>query len=56
MYAIQSQTLLLAFADGHRGTRTFVAPKAQENDPIFQWIGLGRQLLFEEHYAAQLAK
>ena len=31
--SIQSQTMIFNFADGHRGARTFVAPKAQENDP-----------------------
>ena len=53
-YSIQSQTLILAFADGHRGTRTFLAPKAQEADPKFDWIGLGRQQLYEEGYAMRL--
>lgn len=55
-YSIQSQTMIFNFADGHHGTRTFVAPKAQENDATFDWIGLGWQQLFEEGYAARLAR
>ena len=55
-YSIQSQTIIFNFADGHRGMRTFVAPKAQENQPMFDWIGLGWQQLFEESYPAKLAR
>jgi hypothetical protein len=54
-YSIQSQTMILSFADGHRGMRTFVAPKAQQDDPMFEWIGLGWQQLYEENYAMKLA-
>jgi hypothetical protein len=50
-YSIQSQTMVFSFADGHRGMRTFVAPKVQENQPSFDWIGLGWQQLYEENYA-----
>lgn len=53
-YSIQSQTIMFNFADGHRGTRTFWAPKVQENDPTFEWIGLGWQTLFEEGYQRRL--
>ncbi|HXP86089.1 MAG TPA: hypothetical protein VN841_15295 [Bryobacteraceae bacterium] len=53
-YSIQSQTLILTFADGHRGTRTFIAPKAQEKEPIFDWIGLGWKQLYEENYEIRL--
>lgn len=53
-YTIQSQTIIFNFADGHRGTRTFWAPKVQENDPTFEWIGLGWQTLFEEGYQRRL--
>jgi hypothetical protein len=49
-YSIESQTMVFSFADGHRGMRTFMAPKAQENDPMFDWIGLGWQQLYEENY------
>ncbi len=49
-YAIQSQTLIFYFSDGKRGMRTFIAPKAQENKGIFDWIGLGWHTLYEEHY------
>jgi hypothetical protein len=55
-YSIQSQTIIFNFADGHRGTRTFVAPRAQENQATFDWIGLGWQQLFEESYRAKLAR
>lgn len=49
-YSIQNQTMIFTFADGRRGMRTFYAPKAQENGQIFDWIGLGWQTLYEEHY------
>lgn len=49
-YSIQSQTMIFIFADGHRGTRTFTAPKAHEGAPSFDWIGLGIQTLYEEHH------
>src|SRR5262249_6967896 len=55
-YSIQSQTLIFTFADGHRGTRTFLAPKVQENDSMFDWIDLGWQMLFEENYLAKLSR
>jgi hypothetical protein len=53
-YSIQSQTMIFTFADGHRGTRTFIAPKAQENDPMLDWIGLGWQQLYEQNYEMRL--
>jgi hypothetical protein len=49
-YSIQSQTLIFTFADGRRGMRTFIAPKAQEKGQKFDFIGLGLQTLYEEHY------
>ena len=52
-YAIQSQTMIFGFADGHRGMRTFIAPKAQEKGPTFDWIGLGIDTLYEEHYQSE---
>jgi hypothetical protein len=55
-YSIQSQTLIFTFADGRRGALTFLAPKAQEKEKMFDWIGLGGQLLFEEHYREQLSR
>ncbi len=55
-YSIQSQTLIFTFADGRRGTRTFVAPKVQEKDQMFDWIGLGWQQLFEENYVAKISR
>lgn len=55
-YSIQDQTLVFNFADGHRGTRTFLAPKVQENNPTFDWIDLGWQMLFEESYRQRLSE
>ena len=49
-YIIQNQTMIFSFADGHRGMRTFLAPKAQEKAQTFDWINLGIHTLFEEHY------
>jgi hypothetical protein len=53
-YSIQSQTMIFTFADGRRGTRTFIAPKAEENETMFDWIGLGWQQLYEQNYAMRL--
>lgn len=52
-YAIQSQTIIFTFADGRRGMRTFYAPKAQKSKQLFDFIGLGWHMLYEEHYQAQ---
>lgn len=52
-YAIQNQTMIFTFADGRRGMRTFYAPKAQKNKQLFDFIGLGWHMLYEEHYQAQ---
>ena len=49
-YFVASQTWVLTFADGRRSMRTFIAPKAEEGAPAFDWIGLGWQILFEENY------
>lgn len=49
-YAIQNQTIVFIFADGRRGMRTFYAPKAQERGPMFDYIGLGWHVLYEEHH------
>ena len=56
LYEIQRQTIIFTFSDGHRGTRTFLAPKVQANDPTFDWIDLGWQMLFEEGYRARLSQ
>ena len=55
-YEIGRQTILFTFADGHRGTRTFLAPKVQMNNPTFDWIDLGWQMLFEEGYRVRLSQ
>lgn len=52
-YSIYSQTIVFTFADGRRGTRTFYAPKAQKAAKLFDFIGLGWQILYEEHYQNQ---
>lgn len=49
-YAIQSQTMIFTFSDGRRGMRTFYAPKAQENGAMFDYVGLGWHVLYEEHH------
>ncbi len=49
-YTIQSQTIIFTFADGRRGMRTFYAPKAQQQAKLFDFIGLGWQVLYEDHY------
>jgi hypothetical protein len=46
----QNHTVIFNFADGHRGMRTFIAPKAQEKGPLFDWIQLGIHSLYEDHY------
>jgi hypothetical protein len=55
-YSIQSQTIIFTFADGHGSARTFLAPKVQENQPMFDWIDLGRKMFFEENYRAKLSQ
>lgn len=49
-YRIQSQTMIFTFADGRRGMRTFYAPKTQEGGQSFDYIGLGWQVMYEEHH------
>lgn len=49
-YTIQSQTVIFTFADGRRGMRTFYAPKAQQQARLFDFIGLGWHVLYEDHY------
>lgn len=49
-YSIQSQTMIFNFADGHRGMLTFMGPRTQEKAQLFDWITLGGDSLYEEHY------
>ncbi len=49
-YTIQSQTIIFTFADGRRAMRTFYAPKAQQQAKLFNFIGLGWHILYEDHY------
>jgi hypothetical protein len=53
-YQIARQTILFAFADGHRAVRTFLAPRVQQGDPAFDWISLGRQMFFEANYELRI--
>lgn len=55
-YEIARQTIVFTFADGHRGARTFLAPKVQQDNPTFDWISLGWHMMFEEGYAARLGR
>jgi hypothetical protein len=55
-YQIARQTIIFAFADGHRATRTFLAPKVQQGKPTFDWISLGRHMFFEENYRIKLSQ
>lgn len=52
-YNIQNQSIIFSYTDGHRAMKTFLAPKAQEKAGTFDWIGLGINTLYEEHYQAQ---
>jgi hypothetical protein len=52
-YAIQDHTIRLNFADGRRISRIFLAPKAQEDQALFDWISLGGQRMFERHHQPQ---
>jgi hypothetical protein len=52
-YEIQDHTVQLNFADGRRIRRIFLAPKVQEDQPLFDWISLGGQRMFERHYQPQ---
>ena len=55
-YSIQSQTIIFTFADGHRGMRSFLAPKVEENQPMFDWIDLGRKMFLEENYRIKVSQ
>ncbi len=55
-YEIRQQTMIFTFADGNRGTMTFLAPKVQENNPTFDWIDFGWHMFFEEGYRAKLSQ
>lgn len=49
-YTIRTQTMILTFADGRRGMRTFYAPKAEESARMFDWISVGGHNFYEEHH------
>jgi hypothetical protein len=55
-YQIVGQTIIFTFADGHRGTRSFLAPKVQQNNATFEWIDMGWHMLFEQSYEAKLSQ
>ncbi|HYL63253.1 MAG TPA: hypothetical protein VE077_11595, partial [Candidatus Methylomirabilis sp.] len=64
-YAIRNQKLTFHFADGQQATVAFIAPKALEKAPAFEWFGVGHGtgvrgaetvivlMLYEEHYQVQ---
>ena len=55
-YQIVDQTIIFSFPDGHRGTNSFLAPKAQKDNPTFDWISFGWHMFFEEGYRAKLSQ
>jgi hypothetical protein len=55
-YQIVGQTIIFTFPDGHRGTRSFLAPKVQQNNPTFEWIDMEWHMLFEQSYEAKLSQ
>lgn len=64
-YSIKNQRLTFNFSDGKQATVAFIAPKALERAPAFQWFGLGHGtgvpgaetvvllMMYEEHYQVQ---
>jgi len=64
-YSVRNQRLTFNFADGKQSTVAFIAPKALEKAPAFEWIGVGHGTgvpgaetvvvlnLYEEHYQVQ---
>jgi hypothetical protein len=64
-YSVRNQRLTFSFADGKQATVAFLAPKALEKAPAFEWIGVGHGsgvpgaetvivlMLYEEHYQVQ---
>ena len=64
-YRIRNQKLTFHFADGKQATVAFIAPKALEKAPRFEWFGAGHGsgvrgaetvivlMLYEEHYQVQ---
>jgi hypothetical protein len=64
-YSVRNQRLTFNFADGQQATVAFIAPKALENAPAFEWFGVGHGtgvpgaetvvllMLYEEHYQVQ---
>ena len=64
-YSVRNQRMTFHFADGKQATVAFIAPKALERAPAFEWFGLGHGtgvpdaetvvvlMLYEEHYQVQ---
>jgi hypothetical protein len=64
-YAVHNQQLTFSFADGKQATVAFIAPKAKEKAPKFEWMGVGHDsgvegaetvivlMLYEENYQIQ---
>jgi hypothetical protein len=49
-YSIQDRTLTLKFADGRILKQTFLAPKAQESEQVFDWIEVNQHAMFERQH------
>lgn len=64
-YSVRNQRLTFNFSDGTHATVAFIAPKALEKAPAFEWFGLGHGtgvpgaetvvvlMLYEENYQVQ---
>lgn len=64
-YSVGNHRLTFHFADGKQATVSFIVPKALENAPAFEWMGMGHGtgvrgaetvillMLYEEHYQVQ---
>jgi hypothetical protein len=64
-YSVRNQKLTFSFADGKQATVAFIAPKAMEKAPKFEWMGVGHDsgvqgaetvivlMLYEENYQLQ---
>jgi hypothetical protein len=64
-YSVHNQQLTFNFADGKQATVAFIAPRAMEKAPKFEWMGLGHGsgvqgaeyvnvlMLYEENYQIQ---
>ena len=49
-YSIKDRTLTLNYSDGRIVKQIFLAPKAQENEQVFDWIELNNKAMFERQH------